>query len=173
MGVAVEVLRNDEASVQQVINRKPKAIFLSPGPCAPESAGICLDLLRENAGGIPMLGVCLGHQAIAQAYGGRVVRAPEPVHGKTHRVRHGGHRMFAHIPEVFSVVRYHSLIAERASLPAELEVTAETDDAQKLIMAVAHRTHPVYGVQFHPESYAAEHGDSIFAAFLREAGCIG
>ena len=178
VGAGVDVFRNDQISVEAVINRKPRALVLSPGPCAPEQAGICLDLLRANAAlgsdCIPVLGVCLGHQAIAQAYGGRVIRARAPVHGKVRSVRHKGHAMFDGVPERFQVVRYHSLVAERESLPSVLEITAQSDDENDSgeIMALAHATQPVFGVQFHPESYAAEHGGTLFAVFLRRAGEI-
>ncbi len=138
--------------------------MLSPGPCDPERAGICLDLVCAAAGKRPMLGVCLGHQAIGQAFGGRVVRAPLPMHGKISQIHHTGTGIFAGIPSPFPATRYHSLIVERESLPAELEVTAETEDG--LIMGLAHRKLPVYGVQFHPESIASAHGHEILRNFI-------
>ena len=140
---------------------------LSPGPCDPDKAGICLPLIKENRGSIPLLGVCLGHQAIGQAYGGRVVRAPIPMHGKLSRIRHKGKSVFAGLEDGFEATRYHSLVVERASLPSELEITAETDDG--LIMGLAHKTQNVHGVQFHPESIASKHGHAMLKNFLQMA----
>jgi anthranilate synthase component II len=147
---------------------EPQGIILSPGPCDPDKAGICLELIKTAAGQLPILGVCLGHQAIGQAFGGRVVRAPAPMHGKLSRVRHGGEDLFEGIPDAFAATRYHSLVVERASLPDSLAVTAETEDG--VIMGLAHRNLPIYGVQFHPESIASEHGRRLLGNFLRRAG---
>ena len=163
LGAEVEVVRNDERSVEEVLAAKPDAILLSPGPCTPREAGICLDVIRKAHGGVPIMGVCLGHQAIGDAYGGDVVRAPEPLHGKMSEITHRGETLFAGINGSFQATRYHSLIVERKTLPADLAVTAEADG---LIMALSHRTHPVHGVQFHPESIASEHGHLILKNFL-------
>lgn len=168
LGVDVRVERNDALTAAQAIALAPQAIVLSPGPCDPDRAGICLELIAKASGRIPLLGVCLGHQAIGQAFGGRVVRAPVPVHGKTSAIHHVGTGIFAGLPSPFRATRYHSLVVERASLPAALEATAWTDDG--LVMALAHRELPVYGVQFHPESIASEHGHRIFGNFLGLAG---
>ncbi len=169
LGVACEVRRNDKLSTADALALKPQAIVLSPGPCTPNEAGICLDLIAKAGPTIPLLGVCLGHQAIGQAYGGRVIRAPAPMHGKLSTIRHTDTRsVFNGLPETFQVTRYHSLIVERATLPACLEITAETADG--LIMGLAHRTHPVHGVQFHPESIASEQGHALLANFLTLAG---
>ncbi|MDX2258064.1 MAG: aminodeoxychorismate/anthranilate synthase component II [Hyphomicrobiaceae bacterium] len=168
LGVESIVRRNDHMTTAEALALKPQAIVLSPGPCTPNEAGICLDLIAATAGRIPLLGVCLGHQSIGQAYGGKVIRAPVPMHGKLSRLSTTGKGLFEGLPETFEVTRYHSLIVERQSLPACLEVTAETDDG--IIMALAHRTDPVHGVQFHPESIASEHGHAILANFLRIAG---
>jgi anthranilate synthase component 2 len=167
LGAQSEVVRNDKISVDEIVKKKPKAIVLSPGPCTPNEAGVCLELIEKVGGKIPLLGVCLGHQAIGQAYGGKVIRAPEPLHGKLSTIRHGNKGVFKSLPERFQVTRYHSLIVERKSLPPELEVTAETDG---LIMGLQHKTHPVHGVQFHPESIASEHGHALLANFLSLAG---
>ena len=170
LGAACEVHRNDRITADAVLEAKPKAIVFSPGPCTPNEAGICLDLLAKNAGRIPVLGVCLGHQAIGQTYGGKVVRAPLTMHGKLSSVRHRAHdnALFAGLPSRFEVTRYHSLIVERSSLPECLEVTAETSDG--IIMGLQHRSQPVFGVQFHPESIASEHGHDLLANFLALAG---
>jgi anthranilate synthase component II len=168
LGAACEVFRNDKIGAADVMRMKPKGIVLSPGPCTPNEAGICLDLIKAAAGKIPVLGVCLGHQAIGQAFGGKVVRGPVPMHGKLSRISHRGKSVFEDIPSGFTATRYHSLIVERASLPGCLEITAETDDG--LIMGLAHRELTVHGVQFHPESIASEHGHKLLANFLRIAG---
>jgi anthranilate synthase component 2 len=169
LGVACEVRRNDKLTTADALALKPQAIVLSPGPCTPNEAGICLDLIAKAGPSIPILGVCLGHQAIGQAYGGRVIRAPAPMHGKISTIRHTDTRsVFKGLPETFQVTRYHSLIVERATLPGCLEITAETADG--LIMGLAHRTHPVHGVQFHPESIASEQGHALLANFLTLAG---
>src|SRR6185437_10041170 len=164
LGAAVRVHRNDKVTVGAVMAADPDAIVLSPGPCTPKEAGICLDLIGQASGSIPILGVCLGHQAIGVAFGGKVVRAPTPVHGKLSTIRHGGAGIFRGINASFRATRYHSLIVERASLPADLAVTAETEDG--LIMGLAHRRLPVHGVQFHPESIASEHGHLMLKNFL-------
>jgi anthranilate synthase component II len=168
LGSVPEVVRNDKITVEAALALGPKAIVLSPGPCTPNEAGICLDLIRAAGPKVPILGVCLGHQAIGQAYGGKVIRAPVPMHGKMSTIHSNEGGLFHGIPSRFEVTRYHSLIVERASLPDCLTVTAETDDG--LIMALQHRTHPVHGVQFHPESIASEHGHDLLANFLELAG---
>ena len=163
LGADVVVHRNDKITARDVVAADPDAIVLSPGPCTPNEAGICLDLI-DQAAGIPILGVCLGHQAIGQAFGGNVIRAPAPVHGKLSQMRHEGRGVFRGINGPFNATRYHSLVVERASMPAELAVTAETDD--RLVMGLSHVTRPVHGVQFHPESIASEHGHLILKNFL-------
>jgi len=164
VGARCEVRRNDKLTVDEAMAMRPEAIVLSPGPCAPDQAGICLDLIAAAAGVIPLLGVCLGHQAIGQAFGGRVIRAPEPMHGKVAAISHTGTGLLAALPSPFKATRYHSLIVERATLPDQLVPTAFTDDG--LVMAMQHRTLAVHGVQFHPESIASEHGHAILANFL-------
>ncbi len=164
LGADVAVHRNDRISVAEVIAAKPEAIVLSPGPCTPNEAGICLDLIAKASPAIPILGVCLGHQAIGQAFGGKVVRAPITVHGKVSEIRHKGEGVFRGIDAPFQATRYHSLVVDRASVPAELTITAETGDG--LVMGLAHRSLPVHGVQFHPESIASEHGHLILKNFL-------
>jgi len=164
LGADVVVHRNDKITVDQVIGMEPDALVLSPGPCTPNEAGICLALVAQAGRHIPILGVCLGHQAVGQAFGGEVVRAPVQVHGKLSEIRHHGEGVFRGINGGFKATRYHSLVVERATLPDDLEVTAETDD--RLIMGLAHRTLPVHGVQFHPESIASEHGHLILRNFL-------
>jgi anthranilate synthase component 2 len=170
-GAEVVVRRNDALSAEQALALEPEGIVLSPGPCDPDRAGICLDLIAKAAGKVPVLGVCLGHQAIGQAFGGRVVRAPVPMHGKVSAMSHGGKGVFDHLPSPFRATRYHSLIVERDSLPACLEITAQTDDG--LIMGLQHREHAIFGVQFHPESIASEHGHEILRNFLTIAGHRG
>jgi anthranilate synthase/aminodeoxychorismate synthase-like glutamine amidotransferase len=168
LGPEVEVVRNDAISVAQALELKPEAVLLSPGPCTPNEAGICLDLIAAAADTrLPLFGVCLGHQALGQAFQGRVVRAPSLMHGKTSPIHHGGTSVFAGLPSPFTATRYHSLIVDRASLPPVLEVTAETDG---IIMGLAHRDLPLMGVQFHPESIATEHGHRLLANFLDLAG---
>jgi anthranilate synthase component 2 len=164
LGAEVVVKRNDELSARDALAMQPHAIVLSPGPCTPNEAGVCLDLVREADGRVPILGVCLGHQAIGQAYGGRVVRAPEPMHGKLSRVRHTGRSVFRGLNNDFEATRYHSLTIAPESVPQGLEVTATTDDG--VIMGVMHRRHPVHGVQFHPESIASENGHALLRNFL-------
>ncbi len=166
LGAEVVVKRNDALSVSDALGLKPQGIVISPGPSDPDHAGICLELITR-AGRIPILGVCLGHQAIGQAFGGKVVRAPVPMHGKISQIRHTGAGVFKNLPNPFPATRYHSLIVERASLPKILEVTAETEDG--LIMGLAHRERPVFGVQFHPESIASEGGHDLLKNFLKLA----
>ena len=168
LGAECTVVRNDKTTVAAVIAAKPKGIVLSPGPCTPADAGICLDLIAAAGPKIPLLGVCLGHQAIGQAYGGRVVRAQVPMHGKLSTIHHKGRGVFKGLPESLEVTRYHSLIVERASLPPALAITAET--AEGTIMGLAHASHPVHGVQFHPESIASEGGHEMLGNFLDLAG---
>ena len=168
LGADCRVFRNDAISVEEVLSLQPQGIVLSPGPGYPESAGICLDLVEKAADTVPMLGVCLGHQAIGQAFGGRIVRAPKLMHGKLSAVRHDGDGLFDGLPRGFEATRYHSLVVERESLPQSLEVHAETDDG--IIMGLAHRDWPIFGVQFHPESIASEQGHAVLANFLRIAG---
>ena len=167
LGADCAVFRNDKISAAEVLRLAPKGIVLSPGPCTPNEAGICLELIEKAGRSVPILGVCLGHQAIGQAYGGKVVRAPQPMHGKLSKITHTGKGVFSSLPKSFEVTRYHSLIVEGQSLPGDLEVTAE---AGGLIMGLAHRRDPVHGVQFHPESIASEHGHALLANFLELAG---
>ena len=164
LGATVEVIRNDAIRASDVLGKKPAGIVISPGPATPNDAGICLELITLNNGTIPLFGVCLGHQSIGQAYGGKVVRAAQVMHGKTSPVTHTGTGIFASIPSPFTATRYHSLIVEKASLPDCLEATAETADGT--IMALQHKTQPVFGVQFHPESIASEHGHDMLRNFL-------
>ena len=164
LGAECVVKRNDALAPEEALALNPQAIVLSPGPCTPNEAGICVDLVRVAAGRVPLLGVCLGHQAIGQAYGGHVVRAMEPVHGKTSQIHHEGTDVFAGLPDPFTATRYHSLIVQRSSLPDMLVPTAFTDDG--VIMGLRHATFPVYGVQFHPESIATSHGHEILKNFL-------
>src|SRR5215468_4915062 len=164
LGADVVVHRNDKITVDQVMAMNPDAVVLSPGPRTPNDAGICLDLIAKASATIPLLGVCLGHQAIGQAFGGEVVRAPVQVHGKLSEIEHQGEGVFRGINAPFKATRYHSLIVDRMNLPAELAVTAETAD--QLIMGLAHRALAVHGVQFHPESIASEHGHMILRNFL-------
>jgi anthranilate synthase component 2 len=166
LGADVVVHRNDKIAIGDVIAADPDAIVLSPGPCTPKDAGICVDLIKQASAKIPLFGVCLGHQAIGEAFGGEVVRAPKPVHGKLSTVHHQGEGIFYGINGPFKATRYHSLVVDRASMPADLAVTAEADD---LIMGLAHRRVPVHGVQFHPESIASEHGHVILKNFIELA----
>ena len=168
LGAEVAVHRNDKITVAEAVALKPAGIILSPGPCDPDQAGICLDLINQAAGKIPIFGVCLGHQAIGQSFQGRVVRASAPMHGKVSEISHTGHSMFKDVPRRFNATRYHSLIVERATLPGQLEITATTDDG--LIMAVAHKTEPIFGVQFHPESIASQYGHHILRNVLITTG---
>ena len=169
LGAVVEVRRNDEITVEDIGAIMPDALVLSPGPCAPAQAGITVDAIRRWGAEIPTLGVCLGHQAIGEAYGGRVVRAGRVMHGKTSLVDHTSTYLFAGLPTPIEVMRYHSLVVEPQSLPVELEVLARAADDPTEIHAVRHREHPVYGVQFHPESVLTPHGKTILKNFLELA----
>lgn len=165
LGAEVMVRRNDALSVAEAMAMKPEGIVLSPGPCDPDRAGICLSLTRAAAEtATPLLGVCLGHQVIGQAFGGRVVRHAEIVHGKLARIHHQGRGIFAGLPSPFAATRYHSLVVDRKSFPEDLEITAETEDGT--IMGLRHRTWPIHGVQFHPESIASDHGHALLRNFL-------
>jgi anthranilate synthase component II len=168
LGAVCDVRRNDAITVDAALALKPAAIVISPGPKSPRDAGICCDLIRAAGATVPILGVCLGHQAIGEVYGGDVRRAGHPMHGKISTVKAGGTGLFAGLPSRFDVTRYHSLVVDRATLPDCLEVTAETADG--VIMGLAHRTHRVHGVQFHPESIASQHGHALLANFLTLAG---
>ncbi len=165
LGVEQRVFRNDEITVEQALALNPERVMISPGPCSPSEAGISCDIIRAFAGKKPLLGVCLGHQAIGQVYGGKVVRAPNLMHGKTSPIFHDGEDLFRGMPNPFAATRYHSLVVDRPSLPECLQVTAWTEDG--LIMGLKHRTLPVWGVQFHPESFVTERGLDILANFLR------
>jgi anthranilate synthase component II len=167
LGATTQVVRNDAATVDDILSEEPDAIVLSPGPCTPREAGICCDLVTAAGAYVPTLGVCLGHQAIADAYGAVVVRAPLPMHGKLSRIEHRGETLFRGINGPFEAVRYHSLIVDRASVGDQLLITAWTGDA--LVMGLSHVRHPVHGVQFHPESIESEHGRTILKNFLERA----
>src|SRR3984893_3034342 len=164
LGAEVEVHRNEKITVDALAEARPDAIVISPGPCTPNEAGISLELIERLGDRVPIFGVCLGHQAIGAAYGGDVVRAPVPVHGKLSTIKHKGEGVLRGINAPFEATRYHSLVVKRETMPAELKVTAETDDG--LVMAMSHKKHPVHGVQFHPESIASEHGQTILKNFL-------
>jgi anthranilate synthase component 2 len=169
LGADVEVYRNDALSVEQVAELEPERIVLSPGPCTPNEAGICVQLIQELGGAIPILGVCLGHQAIGQAYGGRIVHAGQVMHGKVSAIQHKGLGVFRNIPPAFEATRYHSLVIDKGALPDCLEVTAWTEDGRggiEEIMGVRHKTLPVEGVQFHPESILTQHGHALLKNFL-------
>jgi anthranilate synthase component 2 len=167
LGVACRVYRNDKISVEALLAEEPSAIVLSPGPCTPNEAGICLELIETNDGRVPLLGVCLGLQAIGQAYGGKVIRAPKLMHGKVSTIYNSGEGIFQGLPSEFSATRYHSLIVEEKTMPRCLRITASTADG--LVMAVQHQSQPVFGVQFHPESIASDYGHALLANFLRMA----
>jgi anthranilate synthase component 2 len=167
LGEEVKVVRNDQIGAEEALALAPQSIVISPGPCDPDRAGICLELIAKSDGKFPILGVCLGHQSIGQAYGGKIVRAPTPMHGKLSRIHHSGKSVFAGLEDGFEATRYHSLVVDRKSLPEALEITAETDDG--IIMGLRHKTHPVHGVQFHPESIASEHGHAVLKNFLTAA----
>ncbi|MDE3115511.1 MAG: aminodeoxychorismate/anthranilate synthase component II [Pseudomonadota bacterium] len=167
LGAEVVVRRNDELSATEALGLGAEAIVLSPGPCTPNEAGICLEVIRQAQGSVPILGVCLGHQAIGQAYGGQIVRAPEPLHGKLSRIHHTGKSVFRGLNNDFLATRYHSLTIAPESVPEVLEVTAKADDG--VIMGVMHKAHPVHGVQFHPESIASEQGHALLQNFLNVA----
>jgi anthranilate synthase/aminodeoxychorismate synthase-like glutamine amidotransferase len=164
LGCNVEVHRNDKISVEEIARRKPERIVISPGPCTPEDAGISVELIHRLAGQFPVLGVCLGHQAIGVAFGGKIVRAPKLFHGKTSEIYHDGKGVFEKLPDPFTATRYHSLIVERKSLPKELAITAETEDG--IIMGLRHRRYKIEGVQFHPESVLTESGKELLRNFL-------
>jgi anthranilate synthase component 2 len=164
LGATVDVYRNDAITVDELKAKKPDAIVLSPGPCTPNEAGICLEVIEKLGSETPIFGVCLGQQSIGQAYGGDVVRAPSPVHGKLSLVKHSGEGVMRGINGPFQATRYHSLVVDRATMPVDLKVTAQTDDG--LVMSLSHQEHPVHGVQFHPESIASEHGRVILKNFL-------
>jgi len=164
LGAEVEVRRNDALSVAEALALNPEGIVISPGPCDPDRAGICLDLIRTAAGKVPLFGVCLGEQAMGQAFGGKVVRAPQPMHGKVDTIHHDGTGCFAGLPSPFRATRYHSLVVDRASLPNTLHVSAWTEDG--LIMGLTHNDLPVWGVQFHPESIETEHGHAMLRNFV-------
>lgn len=164
LGASVEVVRNDRITVAEALDRRPSGIVLSPGPCTPNEAGICLDLVKAAAGRVPLLGVCLGHQAIGQAFGGKVVRAPQVMHGKVSAIHHRNCSVFSGLPSPFEATRYHSLIVERDSLPDGLTITAETEDG--IIMGLMHESANLHGVQFHPESIASAQGHALLDRFL-------
>jgi anthranilate synthase/aminodeoxychorismate synthase-like glutamine amidotransferase len=168
LGQEVRVVRNDEIAAADVAGLAPSHIVISPGPCTPNEAGISLDVIKTYAGKIPILGVCLGHQSIGQAFGGKIVRAARVMHGKTSMIHHDGKGVFAGLPNPFEATRYHSLLIERASVPDSLEVTARTDENE--IMAVRHKTLPVEGVQFHPESFLTTAGKDLLANFIAKGG---
>ena len=169
LGAEVKVIRNDDLTVPQIAALQPERIVISPGPCTPNEAGVSLDLIRELGARVPILGVCLGHQSLGQAYGGDVVRAKTIMHGKTSRIRHEGQGVFAGLPDRYEATRYHSLVVSRETLPDCLEITAwseHEDGSFEEIMGLRHREHPVEGVQFHPESILTEHGHALLKNFL-------
>ncbi len=163
----IEVVRNDAATVEEFLDRRPRAVVISPGPGTPQEAGVTMEL-AGRATDLPLLGICLGHQALAAVHGAKVVRAPAPVHGKTSPIHHRGDGVFAGLPDPFEATRYHSLVVDRTTVPDVLEVTAWSDDG--LVMGLAHRQRPHFGVQFHPESYLTGHGMTLLARFLELAG---
>lgn len=164
LGAEVKVIRNDAMSADEVIAEKPDGVVISPGPGTPESAGICIELIKK-AESLPILGVCLGHQSIAEAFGGKVVRGEKPMHGKVSQVFHHGKSVFMDLPSPFNATRYHSLVVEKPTLPEVLQITAETEDG--VIMGISHVQRPIHGVQFHPESIASEHGHQLIKNFLK------
>jgi anthranilate synthase/aminodeoxychorismate synthase-like glutamine amidotransferase len=168
LGEKVEVVRNDAIDGDGIEARRPRALVLSPGPKTPDDAGVTLQAVRRFSGRLPILGVCLGHQAIGQAFGGRIVRAPTLMHGKTSPIEHDGRTLFRDLPSPFDATRYHSLVVDPASVPSELEVSARTADG--VVMGLRHRSHPTEGVQFHPESILTGHGKALLANFLRLLG---
>jgi anthranilate synthase component 2 len=174
LGAEVVVRRNDKIGLEEIAALAPERIVISPGPCTPHEAGISMDLIAAVPPEIPLLGVCLGHQAIGAAFGGTVLRAPEPLHGKTSTVEDNQRDLFAGLPKTFTATRYHSLIVEKKSLPAELEVTAltkgATPDSDEIIMGLKHKTRPIFGLQFHPESILTEHGKAMLKNFLNIKG---
>jgi len=165
LGAEVKVVRNDEITADEALAMKPDGIVLSPGPCSPNEAGICMEVIRKADGKVPIFGVCLGHQAIGQVYGGDIVRAPIPMHGKMSTIHHTGKSVFRGLNNDFQATRYHSLTIDPPSLPDVLEVTATSEDG--VIQGVMHKTHPVHGVQFHPESIASENGHALLENFLK------
>lgn len=167
-GVATEVVRNDALTVAEALTRKPKAVILSPGPCTPNDAGVCLELLAKAPDDLPIFGVCLGHQAMGQAFGGDVVSARAVMHGKISDVTHRGRGLFRGLPSPFKATRYHSLAIRRETFPSDLTIDAETADGE--VMGLSHKVRPLFGVQFHPESIASEHGHAIVGNFLAAAG---
>jgi len=167
IGADVKVFRNDEITVDELRDMNLEGIILSPGPCTPDDAGICLDIIKQLGSSLPILGVCLGHQSIGQIYGGKVIRAPYLMHGKVSPIKHNDKTIFNDFKNPFNATRYHSLIVERESLPDCLEITSETEDG--IIMGLSHKTHPVHGVQFHPESIASEHGHDLLKNFINLA----
>jgi len=169
LGAKVEVRRNDALTVEQAMDLKPHGIVISPGPCDPDRAGICLDLIAAAAGKLPIFGVCLGHQAIGQAFGGKVVRAPQPMHGKVAEIHHDGTGPFAGIPSPFRATRYHSLVVDRDSMPSTLKANAWLEDG--LVMGLTHTDYPIWGVQFHPESIETQHGHKMLQNFVSLCGC--
>ncbi|MCZ8087158.1 MAG: anthranilate synthase component II [Brevundimonas sp.] len=168
LGAETHVIRNDDLTAAEALALRPEALLLSPGPCTPNEAGICLDLIRNAPEDLPILGVCLGHQAIGQAFGGNVIRAKALMHGKTSPIHHEGESLFRSLPSPFTATRYHSLAVRRETLPNTLKVTAWTADDE--IMGLMHHARPIHGVQFHPESIATEHGHAMLANFLDLAG---
>ena len=168
LGADCTVIRNDKAGIYEVLAAKPQAIIVSPGPCDPDKAGICLDLIRNAPDTLPIFGVCLGHQCIAQAFGGRIVQAPQIMHGKLSHIAHSGDGLFDGLPQPMTVTRYHSLMIEPDTMPDTLTIDAKSEDG--LIMAVRHKTRPVFGVQFHPESIATHFGHRLLGNFLTLAG---
>jgi anthranilate synthase component II len=168
LGVEVVVHRNDAISVEQVMALNPDGVVLSPGPCDPDKAGICLELVEKTAGRLPIFGVCLGHQTIGQVFGARIVRSPEPMHGKVSTITHDGHSVFKGIPSPLQATRYHSLTIDPNSVPDCLEITARSEDG--VIQGVCHREFNIHGVQFHPESIASEHGHQMLQNFLNSTG---
>lgn len=169
-GVKADVRRNDALSVAEALRLKPRGVILSPGPCTPNEAGICLELLRESPENLPIFGVCLGHQAMGQAFGGEIVQAQEIMHGKVSDITHRGGGVFRGLPSPFKATRYHSLAIRRATFPSCLTIDAETADGE--VMGLSHKSRPLFGVQFHPESIASEHGHAMIANFLNAAGLL-
>ncbi len=165
VGAEVETYRNDAISIENIINLKPKAIVLSPGPCTPNEAGICLNLIQELQNKIPILGICLGHQSIGQAFGAKIIKCEEIMHGKIDEMQHNNHEIFGNINEKFFATRYHSLVIDPNTLPSEFIITAETKN--KIIMGIAHTILPIYGFQFHPESIGTDVGKTLFSNFLK------
>jgi len=168
LGADCQVVRNDKATPKGILAAKPQAIILSPGPCDPNKAGICLDLIKAAPEDMPIFGVCLGHQCVGQAFGGEIVRAEKIMHGKLSHIKHGGDGVFDSLPNPLTVTRYHSLVIAPDSIPDCLDISAQTDDG--IIMAVKHKSRPIYGVQFHPESVATVHGHKLLGNFLQNAG---